>query len=280
MTFPVYINAFGYALHPHVLFELLGYSAGFQAYLLLRRRGGAVHVPAEAAMWILVGCVAGALVGSKLLTWAEAWPEYWARRGDWRTWLGGKTIVGGLLGGWAGVEIVKNVLGIRHRTGDGYALPLCLGIAVGRVGCFLTGLADHTHGAASALPWSVDFGDGVRRHPTQLYEIVWLILLGALIWLLPFRGKSGAGRGREPISDRAEPPSSYAASGMKFRVFVVGYMLFRFGVEFIKPSWKGYVGLSAIQWAALAAAAMAIISAFGNRPRERHEEDAAQSPLV
>ena len=41
---------------------------------------------------------------------------------------------------------------------------------VGRWGCFLSGLEDQTHGTPTSLPWGHDFGDGVLRHPVQLYE--------------------------------------------------------------------------------------------------------------
>ena len=64
-------------------------------------------------------------------------------------------------------------------TGDLLALPLVLGIAIGRIGCFLSGLEDQSYGVATALPWGVDFGDGVARHPTQLYEYRFSPLLGA-----------------------------------------------------------------------------------------------------
>jgi phosphatidylglycerol---prolipoprotein diacylglyceryl transferase len=48
--------------------------------------------------------------------------------------------------------------------------PLALGIAVGRWGCIFAGLPDCTFGVATTLPWGVDFGDAIRRHPVQLYE--------------------------------------------------------------------------------------------------------------
>ena len=96
--------------------------------------------------------------------------------------MAGKTIVGALIGGLITVEWAKRRLGIAHRTGDLFALPLCLGIAIGRVGCFLTGLEDHTVGVRTTLPWGIDFGDG-PRHPTQLYEILFVILLGlGILW--------------------------------------------------------------------------------------------------
>ena len=49
-------------------------------------------------------------------------------------------------------------------------IPLCLGIIVGRWGCLFAGLADQTFGVPTGLPWGVDLGDGVPRHPVQIYE--------------------------------------------------------------------------------------------------------------
>lgn len=135
-----------------------------------------------------------------------------------------------LLGGWIGVEIAKKWMKISHSTGDAFVFPLILGISIGRIGCFLTGLDDHTYGNFSSLPWAVNFGDG-PRHPTQLYEIVMLWILGLLLLM----------RGR-----------THLQNGQLFRLFMLGYLLFRFGVEFIKPTYKPYLGLSAIQLACVA----------------------------
>jgi len=44
--------------------------------------------------------------------------------------------------------------------GDIIAPSMVVGLALGRIGCFLTGLPDHTHGMHSSLPWAVHFGDG------------------------------------------------------------------------------------------------------------------------
>jgi len=248
MTFPFYFNLFGLHLHPHPVMEVLAYTGGFQLYLLLRRRNRFPHaqVPLEQNAWLLVGCIFGALAGSKLLAFAESFRHYWAMRDIPLAMLGGKTIVGGLLGGWAGVELAKKRLGITHSTGDAFTLPLILGIAVGRVGCFLTGLSDHTYGAYTRMPWAIDFGDG-PRHPTQLYEIAFLILLGLCLAL----------RARTPY-----------LNGQLFRLFMLGYMLWRFFVEFLKPRDQIVGPLSAIQIASAIGAAAAFMQLrMSTRPR-------------
>jgi phosphatidylglycerol---prolipoprotein diacylglyceryl transferase len=256
MRFPFYFEVFGLRVHPHLLMELIAYAGGFQLYLWLRRREARRSpervVEAVSNMWVLVGCVLGALVGSKVLAWAESWNLYWAHRGDPRVWAGGKTIVGGLLGGWIGVEVAKKFLGIARSTGDLFVFPLIFGMSVGRVGCFLTGLDDRTYGLATSLPWGVDFGDGIRRHPTQLYDIVFLTALGALLWWR---------FGRTPWGD-----------GRMFRWFILGYLAWRFAVEFIKPRETRIalagVNLSAIQIASLAGAIVCATSLAQSRARE------------
>jgi prolipoprotein diacylglyceryltransferase len=108
-----------------------------------------------------------------------------------------------------------------------------LGIAVGRIGCFLSGLADRTYGVATALPWAVDFGDGVARHPTQLYEIAFLAGLAVVMVVLAPR---------------------LSVAGDQFKWFMIGYLTFRLVIDFIKPAVR-IGGLSTIQWTALAAIA-------------------------
>jgi len=240
MTFPVEYNFFGHAVHAHQVFELLGYAVGVRAYFYLRRRSKAAVLPVEVTVWIFVGAVFGAFLGSRLLAIIESFPDYYAHRTDANFWMQGKTIVGGLLGGWIGVEIAKRRLNVRVRTGDLYVLALALGIAIGRIGCFLEGLADRTHGVATSLPWGVDFGDGMRRHPTQLYESLYVVLLVAAIAIIT-------------------RPSTRVRPGDRFRVFLGSYLLFRFAIEFIKPTFKPYLGLSAIQVVSIVGAAVCLV---------------------
>src|SRR6267154_2057155 len=97
-----------------------------------------------------------------LLAWISA-----ALFGPWvaRHWIAG-AIVGGIIA----VEIFKWRSGIRGSTGLAFVAPLALGIAIGRFGCFFAGLPDYTYGTPTDLSWGVDFGDGIKRHPVQLYE--------------------------------------------------------------------------------------------------------------
>jgi prolipoprotein diacylglyceryltransferase len=68
-------------------------------------------------------------------------------------------------------------------------LPLAIGIAVGRLGCFFAGLDDFTYGTPTTLPWGHDFGDGIARHPVQLYESAAMAAF-AITTLSPSSGKT------------------------------------------------------------------------------------------
>ena len=89
-------------------------------------------------------------------------------------------------------------------------------------------------GVATTLPWGVDFGDGVPRHPTQLYDAIVALGLAAAVH----------GRFAQ-------------VAGLQFKVFLSGYLLWRFGIDGLKPVPHAYAfGWSGIQWVcALALAA-------------------------
>jgi len=213
----------------HTLLEILAYTLGTQAFLWQRRRLGLNSLQdKDQTVWVIVGAAMGAALGSKMAFWLEDPAIAFANFPDWRHLLEGKSIVGGLLGGLLGVETSKKLVGQTHSTGDAFVLPLAIGMCVGRIGCFLAGLADHTYGSATTLPWGIDFGDGIARHPTQLYEIVFIVIWTALIL------------GRK---------QRYGQTGDCFRLYLAGYLIFRFIIEFIKPIPMVYpLSLSGIQW--------------------------------
>lgn len=206
-----------YSAESHLLFESLGYLIGFQLYLKARRSSGP-PITSMQALSIVAGAISGAMLGSKLLYIAE-YPAYaLADFPNWPQLLGGKTIVGGLLGGVIGVEVAKKLENITQSTGDSIVFALLVGMMLGRVGCFLAGLNDNTYGGTTSLPWAVDFGDGLPRHPTPLYEIAFLAALYAGLRALSTNGFR-----------------HFLLSGDLFRLFMLAYLLWRFGIDFIKP---------------------------------------------
>jgi phosphatidylglycerol---prolipoprotein diacylglyceryl transferase len=84
--------------------------------------------------------------------------------------MAGRSIIGALTGGIVAVEIYKYRNGITRSTGLLFVPAFSTLIVVGRIGCALSGLDDHTYGTPTDLPWGMDFGDGVPRHPVALYE--------------------------------------------------------------------------------------------------------------
>lgn len=134
------------------------------------------------------------------------------------------SIAGALAGGIIAVEAWKALHGVRRSTGGQFALPLATGIAIGRLGCFFAGLADFTYGIPTALPWAVDLGDGVGRHPVQLYEGA---VMAAFALILAAARLRGAGWARNHA----------------FQALILVYAVQRFGWEFLKPyppiSWAG-----------------------------------------
>jgi prolipoprotein diacylglyceryltransferase len=251
-------------LRVHFALEALGYLSGAAVYVVSRRRQPDVISDATRAT-ILAGAAVGAALGTRLL-FVLCEP---ARLADPASWLAGKTVVGGLLGGLIGVEIAKWMNGITRSTGDLFVYPLITAMCIGRIGCFLAGPADKTAGLPTTLPWGIAIADGVKRHPVAIYEIAFLLLLALALHFVRTIGDVGRakdeGRRTKENSDiDSLRPSSFALrpfqsalrpfqSGDRFRLFLASYLAFRLAVDFLKPEPPPILfGLSAIQWACVA----------------------------
>lgn len=103
---------------------------------------------------------------------------------------------------------------------------------IGRIGCFTIGIYEPTYGVKSTLPWAMNLGDGVTRHPVALYEIIYLVF----VWLL-----------LKTLNERVK-----LKNGMVFQYFMITYLAFRFLTDFIKPVHYLVFQLSSIQIACLA----------------------------
>ncbi len=216
----------------HFIFEWLGVLSGVQVYRWIKRRKGQHGLTEGSSFAVVFGCILGAGIGNKLMFGLEM-PDLIAEHGLLML-LSGQSIVGGLLGGLIGVEIAKKITGLKQSTGDDFVWPLIVGTIVGRIGCFLAGLNDGTFGNPTVLPWGIDFGDGIARHPTQLYDMLWVSSIGGLLW--------------------ANRQTLQRVSGLSFKLYLAGYLFWRFWVDGIKPIPYVYpLGLSGIQWACLIA---------------------------
>ncbi|MDB5469658.1 MAG: prolipoprotein diacylglyceryl transferase [Caulobacter sp.] len=98
------------------------------------------------------------------------------------------SVAGALVGAIVGVELYKAVRGVKGSTGGVFTAPFALGVVIGRWGCLFTGLTDGTYGSPTSLPWAVELGDGVGRHPVQIYEsLTMAVFLAAYLFGLARR---------------------------------------------------------------------------------------------
>jgi phosphatidylglycerol:prolipoprotein diacylglycerol transferase len=139
----------------------------------------------DLATTLLIYVMLGGIFGSKLyyaidVSLREDVPFsqlFFARDGI--TWYGG--LIGGTLIGALGCRIH----GLPVRTvANCTAVAGAVGQALGRIGCFLVG---DDYGRPSTLPWAVAFPEGAPPtlatvHPTQLYEVAWLLPVAAFLW--------------------------------------------------------------------------------------------------
>jgi phosphatidylglycerol:prolipoprotein diacylglycerol transferase len=236
------------AVAVHTVLEMAGIFAGMRLLagnLRAHAVGTIGHGPGFA---VAFGCVLGAIAGSKLAVWLDRPDVAFALFTTPQLWLMGQSIVGALAGGLIGVEVGKRAAGITASTGDAFVVPLAVGIAIGRIGCFVAGLHDDTYGLPTTLPWGIDFGDGVARHPTQLYDIAFVAALALLL--------------------RRARPALTRVPGLSFKLFLTAYLAWRFAIDFLKPVPYAYPGgLSGLQ--VLAAIVLLLYAPFVARALRR-----------
>ena len=220
---------FGIMVNVHLVLEYLAFFVGFQYYVYLRKHT-TDSISTNNRLSIIIGAVFGALFFSRFMAFLENPPLHYSQ--GIISVLNNKTIMGGLFGGLLGVELVKKMIGEKQSSGDLFTLPIILGIAIGRLGCFFTGTREFTFGKETTFYFGMDLGDGLSRHPIALYEIIFLI---GLFFVLKQLQKS----------------TFYLKDGSYFKIFMISYFMFRFIIEFLKPNTYILLGLSSIQYLCL-----------------------------
>ena len=144
-----------------------------------------------------------------------------------KVWQGGMSFHGGVIGVVIGLVIFSRVHNLNWlRLHDYVACVYPIGHFLGRIANFING---ELWGRPTDLPWAMVFpgtGDGIARHPSQLYQAgVEGILLGLILWFLFYK------------TDARYKP------GFLVGHFILWMGLFRFVLEFVREPDKGVTGL-------------------------------------
>lgn len=225
MQIPFEPQLFGYNINIHLVLEYLAFFVAFRYYVVLRRKS-IDSISTNNRLSIILGAALGALIGSRVVGILEN-PVFELSQRNLIQLLNTKTIMGGLFGGLLGVELAKKIIGETQSSGDLFVFPIILGIFIGRIGCFLSGINEFTYGKETSFFTGMDLGDGVLRHPTSLYELVFLIML--FFGLKQLQNNSNLN------------------NGDLFKWFMILYFTFRFCIEFLKPNVFFVFGLNTIQ---------------------------------
>jgi phosphatidylglycerol---prolipoprotein diacylglyceryl transferase len=181
---------------------------------------------------------------------AHPWPFLWTRFGF--AWFGG------LIGGFIALVFLARSEKIRVLEFlDACAPGACVGYAIGRIGCLLSG--DGDYGRATSLPWGMSFPNGVesttekclewglpadcRVHPTPIYEfLIWLVI-AAILWKI---GSATIQKGQP-------------TGGRIFFFYLILTGIARFLVELIRINPRSFFGMSNAQAASVASVFLGIL---------------------
>lgn len=202
---------------------------------VMQRDFGRKNQPRDLA-WEIVGLgLVGGILGARLHQAIYHWPDFVSDPLGFLTGRSGLVWYGGVIGG-----VVATVWPIRRKgvpyasVLDTGALSLTIGLALGRVGCHLSG--DGDWGIPTGLPWGVayvtgtagwPYPPGIVVHPAALYEMI--AQLGIFVLLLRLRS-------------RVTPP------GALFAVYLLLSGSTRLLVELIRTNPPVLLGLTDAQW--------------------------------
>jgi phosphatidylglycerol---prolipoprotein diacylglyceryl transferase len=234
-------------------FMLLSLAVFLAARRFMPKPAGLMQLPWwKRTVITLAGFVGGALGGKLPFAFTSAGGPL-----TWTAWISdGKTITAALIGAYVAVELAKRALDVTVKTGDGYAIPLALALAVGRFGCFFNGCCA---GVETSLPWAVDFGDGVCRHPTQLYESMFHIGMAAVLLTLM---------------------RSELFRYQLLKLYLITYGVYRFLTEIIRPEPRDWWGLTFYQVVSVLLVAGLALQWTVDERRKRREKRGAALPAT
>lgn len=232
---PLSIPTFGLMVAMAMLVSAYVLQADFN-----RRRGQLDRVSGreendEGFLIIGIAGIAG-LIGARLYHvlesprefFADPWPQLFSRFGF--AWFGG--FIGGtlaliFLARWTKIPLLEFL--------DICSPAACVGYAIGRIGCLLSG--DGDYGVPTTLPWGMSFPNGLvptiqRVHPTPIYEFLIWLGIGAILWYMGTK-------------------SLHGPKGEIFCNYLILTGVARFLVEFIRINPRSFLGMSNAQTASM-----------------------------
>jgi len=204
-------------MHVHLLFDLLAYSTAILSSLTLFKSPKKIY-PQNLSSTYYTTLISGFIIGAISIGSLNSYYSL----GEF---VLSKSIMGALFGGLVAVELFKHYYKLQGSTGAYFVPSLTLGIVIGRIGCFMGGLEDFTYGIETNFFLGYDFGDGIKRHPVQLYEsfLMFLFFIYAL---------------KTYYFNHAFFEKNI------FYIFIIYYALQRFMLEYLKPYKDFLLGLN------------------------------------
>jgi phosphatidylglycerol:prolipoprotein diacylglycerol transferase len=202
---PTLINAGWFQIRSYGFMLALSFLIGiYLAAWRAKRRGMKPQDMLDLSVYIILAAV----VGSRFLYVVFHLRDYSSPLEFFALWEGGATFYGGLLMAIAASVWFTHRKGLSFlRVADIMSPSIALGMALTRVGCFLSGCC---YGRPTDAPWGVLFPptcpagrsaadtaatmgvNFVRLHPTQLYSVLYGLVIFAVLLLtesrLPKRG--------------------------------------------------------------------------------------------
>ncbi len=188
----------------------------------------------------LVGIPSG-IIFSKLLHVVDRW-DYYSQNLGQIIGSSGLTAYGAILGAALAIWIYSRFSNFRFGyLADVVAPGIILAQAVGRIGCTINGCC---YGIETSLPWGIVYTHpdsfaplGVVTHPATVYEIIWNLIVFAV--LLKLKGR-------------------FKPDGSLFLIYLSLYSLWRLSTDFLRVGTPFLFGLHQAQVISIIVLAIAI----------------------